>query len=442
MDRREAVMKNFEKYSDYTNDRINSGIENNRKGYAFIELTDEDGKPIENAEITAVQKTHEFKYGANIFMLDQMETPEKNAAYKEYFKQTFNMATLGFYWADLEPEKGKQRYESGSPFIYRRPPIDDCIKFCEENGIETREHALAYDHFFPEWLRGRDDNTVKREYDRRCREISERYADKIPTIEVTNEMYWDTGVTDFYFNRDYVTHCFKIADKYFSGNELAINEATPFAWCWDSPNNIENTRYYQLAKSLIDNNIRLDAIAMQYHMFYSRGDEAKSTEPYYNPYHLYKVMDSYAKLGKPLQISEITIPAYSNSEEDEELQADLIEKLYSIWFSHANVEQIIYWNVVDGYAAFAPMGDMTSGENYFYGGLVRHDLTPKPSLKRIQYLFGEKWRTNCDFNIKNGFGSFKGFYGEYELTVKHGNKTVVKKINLSKNLSNKFTIKL
>lgn len=49
VDRREAVMKNFEKYSDYTNDRINSGIENNRKGYAFIELTDEDGKPIENA---------------------------------------------------------------------------------------------------------------------------------------------------------------------------------------------------------------------------------------------------------------------------------------------------------------------------------------------------------------------------------------------------------
>ena len=301
---------------------------------------------------------------------------------------------------------------------------------------------MAYDHFFPEWLKGKDDNTVKREYDRRCREISERYADKIPTIEVTNEMYWDTGVTDFYFNGDYVTQCFKIADKYFPGNELAINEATPFAWCWDSPNNIENTRYYQLAKSLIDNNIRLDAIAMQYHMFYSKEDEAKSTEPYYNPYHLYKVMDSYAKLGKPLQISEITIPAYSNSKEDEELQADLIEKLYSIWFSHPNVEQIIYWNVVDGYAAFAPMGDMTSGENYFYGGLVRHDLTPKPSLKRIQYLFGEKWRTNCDFNIKNGFGSFKGFYGEYELTVKHGDKTVVKKINLSKNLSNKFTIKL
>lgn len=442
MDRREAVMKNFEKYKDYTNDRINSGIESNRKGYAFIELVDENGKPIENAEITAVQKTHEFKYGANIFMIDQMETDEKNAAYKEHFKDTFNMATVGFYWSDLEPEKGKQRYESGSPFIYRRPPIDDCIKFCEENGIEPREHALAYDAWFPEWLRGKDENTVKREYERRCKEISERYADKIPTIEVTNEMYWDSSVTDFYFSDDFVPFCFKTADKYFTGNELAINEWAGDAWCLSNPNNMENTKYYQLAKSLIDRGIRLDAIAMQYHMFYKKEEEAKQTAVPYNPYHLYKVMDTYAKLGKPLQISEITVPAYSNSAEDEEIQADLIEKLYSIWFSHPNVEQIIYWNVVDGYAAYAPVGDMTVGENYYYGGLVRHDLTPKPSLKRIQYLFGEKWRTNCDFNVKDGFGSFKGFYGEYELTVKVGGKTVVKKINLSKKLSNKFTIKL
>ena len=58
------------------------------------------------------------------------------------------MATLPFYWNDLEPEKGKQRYEKDSPKIYRRPTIDLCIEYCEQNGIEPREHALAYDAFF------------------------------------------------------------------------------------------------------------------------------------------------------------------------------------------------------------------------------------------------------------------------------------------------------
>ena len=81
-------------------------------------------------------------------------------------------------------------------------------------------------------------------------------------------------------------------------------------------------------------------------------------------------------------MTEVTIPAYSNSEEDEALQAEIIEKLYSIWFSHSNMEQIIYWNLVDGYAAFAPQGDMTAGENYYYD-LVNvsdsdSDLSSKP----------------------------------------------------------------
>ena len=47
----------------------------------------------------------------------------------------------------------------------------------------------------------------------------------------------------------------------------------------------------------------------------------------YNPKVMFEVMDTYAKLGKPLQITEITIPAYSDSAEDEAIQAELIERL-------------------------------------------------------------------------------------------------------------------
>ena len=136
------VLEKFEQQKEYTKSRVEAGIEQNRKGTVLINVT-QDGKPVSNAKIRLKQKTHEFKYGANLFMLDEMETEEKNKKYREYFKDCFNMATLPFYWSDLEPEKGKQRYEKGSPKIYRRPPIDLCIEFCEENGIEPREHGLA-----------------------------------------------------------------------------------------------------------------------------------------------------------------------------------------------------------------------------------------------------------------------------------------------------------
>ena len=62
------------------------------------------------------------------------------------------MATLPFYWNATEPEEGKTRYAKNSPKLYRRPPIDLCIEFCEKHGIEPREHGLAYEHLFPEWL--------------------------------------------------------------------------------------------------------------------------------------------------------------------------------------------------------------------------------------------------------------------------------------------------
>ena len=66
-------------------ERINSGIEQYRKGYANILVKDNEGNPIPNVKITVNQKSHEFKFGANLFMLDELETEEKNEAYKKYF---------------------------------------------------------------------------------------------------------------------------------------------------------------------------------------------------------------------------------------------------------------------------------------------------------------------------------------------------------------------
>ena len=207
-----------------------SGIERYRKGNGRIKLTDKNGEPVANAKIKLTQTSHEFRFGANLFMLDELESEEKNEKYKKYFSDLFNMATLPFYWDALEPERGKPRYSKDSPKVYRRPSPDLCIEFCEKHGIEPREHALAYDAFFPKWLYDADVNEVKRELERRCSEISERYADKIRTIEVTNEMEWQKGKTAFYEEADFVEWCFKTAKKYFPHNQLCINEWTGLCW--------------------------------------------------------------------------------------------------------------------------------------------------------------------------------------------------------------------
>ena len=152
MSDRRRIFELFEEHSEATNKRAAEGIEKYRKGDGKIKITDKNGTPVSGAKIKLSQKSHEFRFGANIFMLDELETPEKNEKYKKYFADVFNMATLPFYWDALEPERGKPRYAKDSPKVYRRPSPDLCIEFCEKHGIEPREHALAYDGFFPKWL--------------------------------------------------------------------------------------------------------------------------------------------------------------------------------------------------------------------------------------------------------------------------------------------------
>lgn len=422
MNNRQNVLELFDEQKDYFEKRYTEGIEKHRKGDISITVKDQSGAPVKNAKIEIKQKSHEFKYGANIFMLDELESEEKNNKYKEIMADFGNMATLPFYWDALEPEKGKPRYDKNSKKIYRRPPIDLIIEFCEKHNIEPREHALAYDHFFPAWLKDSSVEEVKDALENRCKEIADRYKDKIPTIEVTNEMFWPNGHTSFYKEPDFVQWCFKTAEKYFPKNQLVINEYTHACWL-----KRDEQSYPDIIENTLKNGARIDAIGMQYHMFFKKDDEYKETRQFYCPEQLYNQMDFYAKFGKPLQITEVTIPAYSWNDEDEEIQAKIIEILYKIWFSHESVEQIIYWNMIDGYAHVADatpekisetQGNMSVGENYFHGGLLRFDMTPKPAYYTIKNLFEKVWHTEENLlTDESGTINLKGFFGDYDIVI-------------------------
>ena len=124
--------------------------------------------------------------------------------------------------------------------------------------------------------------------------------------------------------------------------------------------------------------------------------------------------------------------------------------LYSIWFSHPSVEQIIYWNLVDGYAHLwdpdpqkikESQGDMTIGENYYYGGLLRFDLSPKPAYFKIKELIKERWHTECELTTdESGNAEFRGFYGDYDVEILTRDSIESKTVSVKKNSENNFTI--
>ena len=266
--------------------------------------------------------------------------------------------------------------------------------------------------------------------EKRFRELSERYSRRVPMWEVTNETFWgsnDSG-SNFYREPDFVEWSFKLAERYFPANHLVINE---WSQLWgDTWNHRSRGRYYMQIERAMLKGARIDGVGMQFHMFHKAEDATAATRQFYDPQCLFDVMDTYAALGRPIQITEITIPAYSNDPGDEEVQAEILRELYRIWFSHPAMEAIIYWNLPDGYAWGAEPGDMATGENRYYGGLCRFDMTPKPAYGVVKDLFGKEWRTNFERDVGGEF-AFRGFKGTYELEATANGKTVRREFRLN-----------
>lgn len=444
---RKAVLDLFRLRAADTDARVRAGIEANRKGSLLFTFTGKDGKALESVHVKLRQKSHDFRYGADLFMLDEIrDSKVKNEEYKARFAEAFNLATCPFYWTGLEPEEGKVRYAKGAPGLYRRPAPDLCLEWCERHGIEPKAHILNYASVTPPWAVG-DVRREKMLLVRRFRELAERYAQRVRMWEVTNETFWGAYSTspttaELYRQPDLVEWSFKTAERFFPGNELIANEAHCRIWD-DTWFHRERSPYYMQLERAILKGARIDAVGLQFHMFHGT-DQAwvsRQAATYYDPQRLFDVLETYASLGRPLQITEITVPAYSEDPGDEAVQAEILRELYRIWFSARGMEAIIYWNLPDGYAAFAEPGDFTQGENLYYGGLCRFDMSPKPAYCAIRELFEKEWRTDVDADAAGRY-VFRGFYGTYEAEFTAKGQTVRREIHLGRDLVPKLTVAL
>ena len=417
---RELWLKGYNDNKEYVDKRICEGIEKNKKGYCKLLFKDENGQPLKNKKVNINQVKHDFKYGANMFLLDEFKNEEDNQKYRKIFKEYFNLGTVPFYWYTLEPEQGKPRYSVDSPKIYRRPAPDLCVEYCEESGIDAKLHCLVYNGngFLPSWLPQDDMNAAEEFYENRFREISERYSGRMMEFEVINEtLCQDLDNTPNIINKkdDLVEWSFKLARKYFPNETLVINEAQPLQSSVDGYRN----RYYMQLQKCLSNGAEIDKIGVQHHLFTGR-DTRKNDEAYeaeirkdaykVDPMVSFRGLDIYKNLGLPIEFTEVTIPSFGNSEEDEDFQAEILKLMFSVWFSHESVDTIVYWNTVEGHCFF--------NENNCYGALFHNDLSPKKSAIMLKKLFTEIWHTDLELTTdENGAVEFRGFYGNYTLSV-------------------------
>lgn len=419
----EKIINKFDSYDYYLSGKIARDIEENRKGQFVLCLKDKNGAPLSNVHVKLKQKTHAFKFGCSAFYLDQHEDEERRALYREKFKNLFNYAVVPFYWDTLEPEQGKPRFESDSPFVSRRPPIDTIMQFCKDNHIRAKGHCLVYNSFQPEWIS--DDNEIlKRQVAKRIAEIAEKYGDSIFDFDVINEMitvyknaYAGNGARNLQITDepDHEKWAFNICRQYLPNANLYWNEGMFESFGEDYKG--FRSFYYLMIEKMLREGVQIDGLGMQYHAYASKEKADVRLAEVCNPLRMIDVLERYGDFKLPIHISEVSIPSYSNESYDEELQAELTKRLFKLWFSSKYCDSIVLWNLCDKTAY--------QTENVFHSGFLRYDCSEKPAYKAIEQLINHEWNTSFEGTVSEQL-RFSGFYGDYEIEAEYqGKKTVV-----------------
>jgi len=422
---REKVLKSFIENKEKLERRNNEGIEKYRKGDFTLKFSKEVKK------VKIEQKKHKFLFGSTAFMINSFEKPEKEDKFKELFANIFNQAVVPFYWSDLEPEEGKVRFDRDSENIYRRPAPDLVIDFCKEYGIEPKGHCLVWNGFVPEWLGKYNAEQKKKILERRFKQIAERYGDVIPSFDIVNESASNYRRGKDVLFEGYDEFGLELGGKYFKNNIKILNETNEAIWR-DYVTEGKYMSFNMQLKEFIRKGLPFDEIGLQYHIF----DEAASfenNERYLNADYMMEILDIFDAYDYPMHISEITIPSYTGRiPQNEEIQAEITEILYKTWFATKNMKSIVWWNMVDGYAAYAPLGS-EEGENRQGGGLVHFDMTKKPAYDTLDRLINKEWKTKLDVCPVGDEVSFRGFYGEYEIEAETVNGTEKYTVSLDEN---------
>ena len=417
-------------WSDGFNAEIDARIEKYRKADGVFAV---DGLP-EGTEVQVEQVESAFQFGCNIFNFDQLGDAEQNNAYRAAFMRggLFNAATVPFYWKNLEPERGKPRYRAGAEDnpeywkthgpgenAWRRPSPERVLDFCDANGVSVHGHVIIYPGIHPDWVNGIADLDARMDaYDAHIGELAGFYGNRIPQWDIVNEsvdrastamaphdkMPW-CGIAQ---PADYTFRCFKSAERHFpAGVRLCINDA------YTGPS--DNGRYPAFVAQLLGKGAKIDVIGHQMHIFSDKevvqvasGLTAYPNHISWNVADQMAMLRQYDRLGKPVHVSEVTIPAPVSllpRAEAEALQARLLRDNYRLWFSWPSVYRISYWNAVD-----------SIGGEILESGFFRRDMSKKPVYHALWKLVNEEWRTKTTVRAgKGGEVTFRGFKGGYRL---------------------------
>ena len=120
-----------------------------------------------------------------------------------------------------------------------------------------------------------------------------------------------------------------------------------------------------------------------------------------------RILDRFATFNKPIEITDFDFDTT-----DEELQARFTRDLLITFFSHPSARAFLMWGFWEA-RHWRPRCAM-----------IRRDWSTKPNFDVWREMVYKEWWTNVDLKSgKDGEAAARGFQGDYEVTVRAGDRS-------------------
>lgn len=368
-----------------------AAIEAHRKGLLTVTVTDKTSKPLQGMKVKWRLAERQFRFG----WFSNLYNPAVAAKMQE---AGCDFTTMHFNWQATEPREGV--------FVWKKIDFRSNPEGYHNSGLLVKAHALVWlkENISPDYLSSKNFSEMKEAVEKHVTTLVKRYRGYVDIWNVINEPSASWSNLYGYSNAQ-IIELIKVAcavvRKEDPTAKIIINNASPVV------------EFYEDKQSPLDFLRECKARGVDYDII--------GLQCYYDPYHarhgqqpvsiqtLRDMVDAYAKLGKEIHITEISVPSQpieGRSGWTPELQAYWLEQTYKSFFSKPSVRAITWWNATD--------------RNSFvtFGGLITSDGKNKLSYQVLKNLLTKNWFSKGK-GVTDSKGRLKirGFGGSYDITV-------------------------
>ncbi len=310
----------------------------------------------------------------------------KSEEFTKRFVELFNFATITHYvwdtWYELfEPREG----------VYNWGIKDDIVRWLSEYDVTLQGRPLFWFHptVTPGWLKAKRVDQLKVYMERHARDLVRHYGDRVLQWEVFNEYHDWANIHNH--TPEQITELTRLAlETTKDANPKVVrilNNCCPFAEYaargrmarMDATRPLRSPRKF--LQDLAEAGVEYDVLGIQ--IYFPQRDLSD----------IARLLERLAVFGKPIYITEIGAssnlaapnpsgainaqpgePYAWHRAWDEELQADWLEQVYTLYYSRPYVRAINWYDFSD----FRPF--------IVNGGLVREDCSVKQSFNRLRNL--------------------------------------------------------